>query len=108
MFSDEFVIGWVLYLCATLMFMLIVVWMMRRLPSLFFYPLVLGLLVFLVVPWTVSSTHEQLAPAWVIMIFDGLVRDAEPLTRAGTPLLAAVVVALLLGVLLGWWRRGRA
>ena len=108
MVPDDFSIGWALYLCAALVFMLVAVWATRRWTSLLFYPLNLGLLVFFVLPWTVSSTHENLAPAWVVMIFDGLVRDAEPLTRAGIPLLLAVVAAVLLGILLGWWRRGRA
>jgi cytochrome c-type biogenesis protein CcmH/NrfF len=56
-------------------------------------------------PWPVSSTHDEWGPAWVVSLFDGLARENVSLWRAGAPLLAVLLLALLLAGAEVWRQR---
>lgn len=62
----------------------------------------------LLTPWSVSPEIGQWAPAWVVSIFDGFAQSDLSLWRAGGPLLAMVVVALLVAQLELWRQRRKA
>jgi hypothetical protein len=60
------------------------------------------------VPWTVEAGHGRLAPAWLVVIFEGVLRDGGTGWRAGAGLIVAVVIAISLVVLMWWRDRKRA
>jgi hypothetical protein len=51
----------------------------------------------------VEVGHARLAPAWLIVIFEGVLRDGGSGWRAGAGLVAVLTVAILM-VTLMWWR----
>ena len=59
----------------------------------------------LLTPWSVSPQHDEWAPAWVVTLFDGLAQEDVSLWRAGGPLLAMLVVALVVAALELWRQR---
>lgn len=62
------------------------------------HPLRTCSIVFLLMPWTVAADIQLLSPAWLTALFDGLLKEDVTFTRAGFPLLAALVLALLLSL----------
>ena len=59
----------------------------------------------LLMPWPVSPNHQEWGPAWVVSLFDGLAREDVSLWRAGGPLLAVLLLALLLAGAEIWRQR---
>lgn len=62
--------------------------------------------VFLLFPWTAYGDGSKLAPAWLTTLFDALLKQDASFTRAGLPLLGALVIALLLALL--WFKLRQA
>lgn len=60
--------------------------------------------VLLCVPWYTDTTGGYMAPAFIIAIVDSLTIDSQAFWRAGTPLLIALIGAIVIS--LGWhlWR----
>lgn len=61
--------------------------------------------VFLLLPWSAGVDVDTLAPAWLTLLFDAFLKQGASIWRAGLPLLAAMVAALLLT--LAWQRKRR-
>ncbi len=61
----------------------------------------------LLMPWPVSSSHDEWGPAWVVSLFDGLAQEDVSLWRAGGPLLAVLILAGLLAGAELWRQRRR-
>ncbi|EKF73464.1 hypothetical protein A11A3_13505 [Alcanivorax hongdengensis A-11-3] len=81
-------------------------WLTRPLARWAKVPLRTVLTAFLLTPWSVSPQHSEWAPAWVSALFDGLAQEGISLWRAGGPLLAMLVVALIVAAL-ELYRQGR-
>ena len=112
MSANAYMGAWLIYLGGALLMVLLAWWLTRRWPPLINTPLLLMLLALLVMPWTVAPDVASQAPAWVVSLFDGLIRDEESFRRAGMPLLLVVCAAAVLGVVLGLarhrWRKRRS
>jgi hypothetical protein len=100
--SESYLIAWSWYLGATLV--LIAVWWYwtRKLPTLWRNVLRALPAAWALMPLTVALDHERLAPAWLVMVFEGFLRDEGDLRRGGLTLLLATVLALLM-VAANWW-----
>lgn len=107
MTENAYMTAWLLYLVGAVLMLLLCWWLGRRAPALLMTPLVVVLAVLLIMPWSVAPESASLAPAWVVALFDGLIREGESFRRAGIPLLSASLLALLPGVALGWYRHSR-
>ena len=57
-------------------------------------------------PWTVILDHELLAPAWLVSIFEGVLREQGSGWRAGIAVLLSTLLAVALVMVL-WWRERR-
>ncbi|KZY34178.1 hypothetical protein A3754_02610 [Alcanivorax sp. HI0083] len=80
-------------------------WLTRPLSRWGKVPLRTLLTALLLTPWSVSPQHDEWAPAWVVSLFDGLAQEDVSLWRAGGPLLAMLVVALVVAVFELWRQR---
>ena len=111
MSANAYMGAWLVYLGGALLMVLLGWWLTRRWAPLVNTPLVLMLAALLVMPWTVAPEVSSQAPAWVVSLFDGLIRDDENFRRAGIPLAMVVVGAAIVGVGLGLarrrWRKGQ-
>ena len=56
--------------------------------------------VLLFMPWYSYADQDYLAPAFLIAAFDALVKGSELWTRAGAPLLASMLSAIVASVLI--------
>lgn len=104
MSTSSYLVAWVWYLGAVLV--LVFVWWhwTRKLPStvrnlIRVLPAALALM-----PWTVEQEHARIAPAWLVAVFEGFLRDGENGWRAGIAVLIAVIISVLL-VTVVWWRQ---
>ena len=102
MASSSYLIAWLWYLGATLV--LIAVWWRwtRKLPTLWRNVSRALPAAWALMPLTVALGHERLAPAWLVTVFEGFLRDEGDLRRGGLTLLLATVLALLM-VAASWW-----
>lgn len=64
--------------------------------------------VILVMPWYTDAAGDYLAPAAIIALVDALTINAEAFWRAGTPLLLAIIAAVVLSLSWTIWRWRRA
>lgn len=100
-------IAWGWYL-GSLALALLVLWRMGRVFSL---PLRLALvlipLVVFAVPWSVGPEHSELAPAWMVAVFDGLGVQELSFWRAGWVLIPALLLPLIPVWLVAHYRRKR-
>lgn len=55
----------------------------------------------LLIPWQVNAEQPDLAPAFMVSLFDGLSLSPEEAMRAGTPLLLGSLLIMLLGQVAG-------
>lgn len=106
--DPAYLFAWLAYLAAALILCGLLWWLCHRLPAMVSAPLVLVGAVLVLMPWTVTTGSASLAPAWVVALFDGLVQQQAPFSRAGIPLAVATVMALAAGLGLAcWWTRRR-
>lgn len=65
--------------------------------------------VFLAVPWYTKGTDGYLSPAWLISIIEGAFEGGDAFWRAGTPLVTAILVAVIASsvVYLALWFKAR-
>ena len=106
MSAGSYLWAWVFYLLAALV-LLLSCWRVSagwnrwlRLP-------LRGLLAALVlVPASVSPAHVELAPAWLVWLFDALMQEDVSGWRAARPLLLFAGLAVVVG-LAGAWREQR-
>ncbi|HLR17132.1 MAG TPA: hypothetical protein VK099_04595 [Alcanivoracaceae bacterium] len=102
--EEHYHLVWMIYLGAAAVSFIAGWWLTRRWYTWISYPLRAVAFAVLFTPWGVMQTDPHKAPAWAITAFDGLiVTDGEPL-RAGAPLLAAIIIALIVATLL-WGSR---
>ena len=103
--TEAYMWGWLAYLlgCAAVLF--VWWWLTRPLALWAKVPLRILLTALLLTPWSVSPQHDEWAPAWVVTLFDGLAQEDVSLWRAGGPLLAMLVVALIVAALELWRQR---
>lgn len=110
MTESGYTLAWAVYLGGALIAYACGWWVSRSWPAWLAYPLRAITLALIVTPWTVTDESSAMGPAWVIAAFDTFVlANGDPL-RAGAPLMAASVLALVLALLAcGWhyWRRNR-
>ncbi len=52
--------------------------------------------VVVLVPWYSDAEGSYLSPAWIVSILEGVFEGPDAFWRAGTPLLSAVIIALIL------------
>lgn len=106
MTTNAYMWGWFAYLLGSVC-MLLVWWRLTR-PFYGWLQVLLRtlLIALLLTPWSVSTERGEWAPAWVVSLFDGLARDDISSWRAGGPLAAALVVAVVIAGL-EIWRRQR-
>lgn len=108
---DEYVMGWMYYGAGVAVFLL-AWWFLTRAIAfnelrqlLRFIPAVA-----LIVPWHADPDSIYLAPAWVIAITEGVFEGPAAFWRAGTPLLFAMVLMLIMVTivkLIGFFVRSR-
>lgn len=106
MSTSSYLVAWLWYLGAVVV--LIGVWWYwtRKLPT-FTRNLTRVLPVaWALTPWTVTLDHERLAPAWLVAIFEGLLREQGSGWRAGIAVLLSTLLAVSVVALL-WWRERR-
>lgn len=95
MSSYSYLVAWAWYLGAVIGLSLVWWRITRGLPE-FWKHLVRALPVaWALVPWSVAPDQASLAPAWLVMIFEGVLRDGGNAWRAGKGLLLATLLALL-------------
>lgn len=49
-----------------------------------------------VVPWYSDAEGSYLSPAWIVSLLEGVFEGPDAFWRAGTPLIAALILALIL------------
>lgn len=108
---DEYVTGWMIYAGGVAGFLLAWWFITRNIAFnelrqlLRFIPMVA-----LLVPWHADLDSIYLAPAWVIALIEGVFEGPAAFWRAGTPLLFALVLMLIMvtiGKLIGFFVRSR-
>ncbi len=109
MSTTNYVIGWLAYIVGsaglTLALYLAVRHSLRRELS---QLLVVLAAAFLLMPFSVSSDHALLAPAWVMTIMEAIAGGDHSAWRAGTALLMALLAAAILALGLAFFQRTRA
>ena len=105
MTTKAYLWGWFAYLVGTGGVLFVWWWLTRSLGVWGKVPLRIVLTALLVTPWSVSPEHDEWAPAWVVTLFDGLAQEDISLWRAGGPLLAMLVVALIVAMFEVWRQR---
>lgn len=104
MTEQDYNMVWMIYLGAAAVAFLTGWWLTRRWYTWLSYPLRAIAFAVLFTPWGIMRGGDYMAPAWAVTAFDGLViADGEPL-RAGAPLIAAIILALIVATLL-WGAR---
>lgn len=106
MSGESYLIGWLIYLGAALVFLALTWLLTRKWPDRARLPVRMLLAALVLFPWRAGPEHPELAPAWMVALFDGLVQEDLSLWRAGGPLLAVALLAAALG-LAECWRAGR-
>ena len=107
MSSENYLLGWLVYLCGAVG--LLVCWwhVTRRVPQLQ-WRLFLRLLVavLLLTPYNAGPELSEWAPALVMTLLEGIFHGPEAMLRAGVPVLVALLCAVLIAALgqLGWQR----
>lgn len=96
MTGDGYLYAWLIYLACSVGLLLCFWYITRRFYFWLKQPLRALLVVFLLVPWQADSGVSGLAPAWLTMLFDGLLKQDVAIGRAGLPLLLALLVASIL------------
>lgn len=95
----EYINGWLAYTAAAIICFWCWWYMVSKLPLKPLRPVLWGgMLGLLAMPWTVSPDTDYLAPAWLIAGSDGFFESLDAFWRAGTPLIAAVVVMATLAL----------
>ncbi len=109
--QEEYLWAWFFYLLGAGLF-IGVVWYFTgkikwREPK---YVLRILVSVFLVVPWYTEAHEGYLSPAWIISVIEGVFEGPEAFWRAGTPLIVALILALILSSLVSillWYMQRR-
>lgn len=109
--QEEYMWAWFFYLLGAFMF-IGVLWYLtgkikRHEPK---YLLRILTSVFLVVPWYSEAHEGYLSPAWLVSLIEGIFEGPDAFWRAGTPLIVALITALIMSCLfyiLLWYRRRR-
>lgn len=105
MTAKAYMLGWIVYLLGSAGVLFVLWYISKPLVSWLKLPLRAIAAALLLTPWSVSPDISQLAPAWVVSLFDGFAQSDISLWRAGGPLLAMVIVALLVAYAEVWRRR---
>ncbi|EUC69461.1 hypothetical protein Y017_13630 [Alcanivorax sp. 97CO-5] len=103
--TQAYLWGWFAYLLGSIGVLFVWWWLTRPLSRWAKVPLRTLLTALLLTPWSVSARHDEWAPAWVVSLFDGLAQDNVSLWRAGGPLVAMLLVALVVAALELWRQR---
>jgi hypothetical protein len=103
--TQAYLWGWFAYLIGSVGVLFVWWWLTRPLSRWGKVPLRTVLTALLLTPWSVSPQHDEWAPAWVVSLFDGLAQEDVSLWRAGGPLLAMLVVALVVAAFELWRQR---
>jgi hypothetical protein len=104
--GQSYFIAWLVYLTGLVGLLALGWYLTRRWPAWGRWPVRTTVAALLLMPWTVAPGHWELAPAWVVSLFDGLIQEEVDVWRAGGPLLAVTLLGLALG-LAQWWRLKR-
>lgn len=107
MSTSSYLVAWLWYLGAVLVLVGVWWYWTRKLPALARNLARALPAAWALMPWTVQLDHSRLAPAWLVAIFEGFLRDQGSGWRAGIAVLLATVLAVLLTVLVWWWERRR-
>ncbi len=105
MTTKAYMWGWFAYLLGCVGVLFVLWYITRPFASAVRLPLRAVGAALLLTPWSVSPEHGELAPAWVVVVFDGLFQEDTSPWRAGAPLLAILVVAVLVAAAEIWRRR---
>lgn len=105
MTAKAYMLGWIAYLLGSAGVLFVLWYITRPLVRWLKLPLRAIAAALLLTPWSVSPDISQLAPAWVVSLFDGFAQNDISLWRAGGPLLAMVIVALLVACAEVWRQR---
>lgn len=62
----------------------------------------------LVVPWYCYPNQPYLAPAWIIVLVEGLFDGGNAFWRAGIPLITALSLGVSISFIFHFWRSRRA
>jgi len=103
--AKAYMLGWIAYLLGSAGVLFVLWYISRPLVRWLKLPLRAIAAALLLTPWSVSPDISQLAPAWVVSLFDGFAQNDISLWRAGGPLLAMVIVALLVACAEMWRQR---
>lgn len=108
MSEKGYLVAWLIYLLCSVGLLTCFYYLTRPLYRWLRLPLRLSAMVFLLLPWTAYKDGHELAPAWLTSLFDALLKQDASFLRAGVPLLAALLLALLLSALWLKYRRPSA
>lgn len=108
MASSSYLIAWLWYLGATLV--LAAVWWRwtRKLPPLWRNLARALPMAWALMPLSVTLGHERLAPAWLVTVFEGVLREEGDVVRGSVALLIATLLAVLAVAGTWWLERRRA
>lgn len=105
MSAETYLTAWLVYLAGLIGFLCLGWYLSRSFPDWCRGPVRAMVAALLLMPWPVMTGDGELAPAWVVTLFDGLIQEGISAGRAGWPLLLVVVLAGLAAVAEYW--RGR-
>ena len=91
--------GWLIYLLGAVGVLAMLWWITVPFYTVLKVPLRFIAVAILLLPWSVSPDHAELAPAWVVVMFDGFAQQDMSWQRAGVPMLAMLLLAAVLSVL---------
>lgn len=105
MTTKAYLWGWFAYLLGSVGVLFVLWYITRPLRGWLRLPLRALAAALLLMPWPVSPSHDEWGPAWVVSLFDGLAQEDVSLWRAGGPLVAVLLLALLLAGAEIWRQR---
>jgi len=96
MTDNVYLNAWVVYWAGTVILLLVGWRISRRWPTWLKYPLLLLLAAVFLVPFNIESGAQALAPAWLVLMFEGVFIPDVGFMRVGPTLAIAAMAALLL------------
>ncbi|SMF08602.1 hypothetical protein SAMN02745866_00634 [Alteromonadaceae bacterium Bs31] len=100
MTENEYLWAWIYYVLGAGLLLACWWYLTRRIPWMELrHVLRLVMAVALLVPWYTNTQQEYMSPALLIALVEGLFDGSPAFWRAGTPLLSAVLAALVLSTI---------
>lgn len=94
--DNNYLDAWIVYWVGSALLLLVGWRIIRRWPAWLKFPLILIFAAFMLVPFSIQSEAVELAPAWLIMLFEGVFMPDIGFSRVGPTLGVAAGAAVLI------------